>query len=110
MKSPEQETCPYCQGTRLFSVRCLVGPHYSRLGCSDCGRHIKYEAAPWTMERARAFVMPFGKFKGRTVGALADDKQARSYLAWAADNLDGNAGTAAAVALGLKPADMEVAS
>jgi uncharacterized protein (DUF3820 family) len=110
MKPPEQATCPFCQGTRLFSVRCLIGPHFSRLGCSDCGRHIKYEPAPWSLERARAFVTPFGKFKGRSVGDLADDKKGRPYLAWAAENLDGNAAVAAAVVLGLKSADMEVAS
>ena len=60
---------------------------------------------------ACSFVLPFGKFKGRTVGDLADDKQGRSYLEWAAGNIEGNAGIAAGIALGLvDPGTMEVPS
>jgi hypothetical protein len=95
------EVCPYCRGSRLFEVRCLAGPHHARVGCSDCKRHVRFLPAPWTMERARAFVLPFGKFAGHSVGAMALTEQGRSYLHWAAENIEGNAGTAAAVALGL---------
>jgi hypothetical protein len=48
---------------------------------------------PWTLERARAFKMPIGKYKGRTIGqiALADPE----YLAWCAETMDRNIGMAA---------------
>jgi len=94
------EVCPYCASPRIFTVRCEFGPHYARTGCSDCQRHIKFNAAPWTLERARDFRLPFGRHTGRTVGELAGTKEGRSYLAWAAENVEGNAGTAAAIVLG----------
>jgi hypothetical protein len=98
--------CAGCGSSMLHFVKSEV--HFGRFDCLKCGKIGPWLKSPWTLERARAFVMPIGKLRGKSVGDLADDKQGRSYLAWAAENLDGNAGTAAAIALGLKtPETME---
>jgi uncharacterized protein (DUF3820 family) len=101
------EPCPNCGKNTLRLVRTEGGPHYGRMDCLSCGRIGPWLKSPWPMERARSFVMPFGKFRGRKVGDLADEKQGRSYLEWAAENIDGNVGTAARIALGLPVEGME---
>ena len=51
--------------------------------CLDCGQRIRAVPKPITIERAEAFVMPFGKHKGtRLVDCPAD------YIAWLAENAD----------------------
>jgi hypothetical protein len=55
--------------------------------------------APWTFQRAHAFVMPFGKFKGKTIGEIDETEGGRGYLEWAADAIRGSPGTAARVYL-----------
>jgi uncharacterized protein (DUF3820 family)/predicted RNA-binding Zn-ribbon protein involved in translation (DUF1610 family) len=105
------DPCPDCGNSTLRLVRTEGTPHFGRYDCLTCGRIGPWIKSPWTLERARSFVMPFGKFRGRTVGDLADEKQGRSYLEWAAENVSGNAGTAAGIALGLiNPESMEAAS
>jgi uncharacterized protein (DUF3820 family) len=75
------------------------GPHFgNRVDCLDCGLPGAVKAS-WTIERARAFTMPYGKHKGRTVAELAETGPGRSYLRWVAENVDGNAGMAAAIVL-----------
>jgi hypothetical protein len=99
----EVPTCPHCGAANLEVQTCTAGPHHARLGCSDCCRHIRFLPAPWTIERARAFVLPYGKHRGRSVGELAEGAAGRGYLQWLAANTDGNAATAAGVVLGLIP-------
>jgi hypothetical protein len=55
------------------------------------------------MKRAAAFVMPFGRYRNRSVGYLAGSEAGRDYLRWLAENVEGNAAKAAAVVLGLVP-------
>jgi len=55
--------------------------------------------APWTFQRAHAFRMPFGKFKGKTIGEIDETKDGRDYLEWAADAIRESPGTAARVYL-----------
>jgi hypothetical protein len=102
-----QETCPHCGSTNLHKFEYGIGPHHSRLGCSDCKRHIRFLPAPWTMKRAKAFVLPFGKYRGRSLGYLAGSVQGRDYLRWMAENIEGNAAKAAAVVLGLAPEERD---
>jgi uncharacterized protein (DUF3820 family) len=45
--------------------------------------------------------MPFGKHRGRTLADLAGTEAGRDYLEWLAENVEGNAATAAAVVLGI---------
>lgn len=99
--APEPDVCPHCGSSNLFEVSCTVGPHHARLGCSDCKRHIKFLAAPWTLDRAKSFTVPFGMHKGRSVGDLARSEDGRGYLRWAARKWDGNAGIAVKIVLGL---------
>ena len=96
--------CPGCGSTRLRLVRC-DGPHWGRRDCLDGGRRGPWLKSPWTCERAVDFVLPFGKNRGRTIGELARSGTGRSYLRWLAENVEGNAGIAAKIALGLLEPD-----
>jgi hypothetical protein len=60
--------------------------------------------APWTLARARGFRLPFGRYRGRTVAEVLRSDAGRDWLRWAAGNVAGNVGTAAAIALGIEPA------
>ena len=95
----ESARCPHCGSSNLLDLPLDAAPHYWRKVCHDCGRHIKFNPGPWTLERALAFELPFGKHRGCKVGALARTGAGRSYLAWMATNVDGNPGTAARTAL-----------
>jgi uncharacterized protein (DUF3820 family) len=101
----QEETCPHCGGSSLHTVECIVGPHHSRTGCSDCGRFIRFNPVPWTISRARAFVMPFGKHRGKSLAELTRTDSGRGYVEWLAENVAGNVGTAAGVVLGIVPED-----
>jgi hypothetical protein len=90
--------CPRCGSTRLHLVK-SGGPHFGRLDCLDCGLRGSSVAAPWTIERARAFTMPYGRHEGRTLGELAQTGEGRSYLEWVAATIKGNAGIAARIVL-----------
>jgi hypothetical protein len=46
------------------------------------------EPAPMTIERARAFVLPFGKFQGRTLEDVGSTDEGRRYLEWGAGQWD----------------------
>lgn len=97
--------CRFCGSRNLFEVRCESGPHYARIGCAECGRNQGFLPKPWTPERAAAFTLPFGKFRGKTVGELAKSDDGLRYLAWLADNVEGNAARAARIILGVGRAD-----
>lgn len=105
MSKPPKKTptCPGCGSTMLRFVESEV--HFGRYDCLKCGRVGPWLKSPWTLERARSFVLPIGRHKGRSVGALAGDKRGQSYLAWVAANIEGNAGIAAGIALGLTNPD-----
>jgi len=101
-----KQACRFCGSTRLHLVKCDP-PHDSRLDCLDCGRRGSPLPSPWNLERARSFKLPFGKHAGLKVGELADSEDGRSYLTWAAQNIEGNVGTAARIALGtLNPGEV----
>jgi hypothetical protein len=101
---PGQDLCPRCGSSNLSEIALTAGPHYSSTRCDDCGRHLKFNPRPWTLERALAFELPYGKHRGSKVGELAKSGIGKSYLAWMATNLSGNPGTAARIALGIDPA------
>jgi uncharacterized protein (DUF3820 family) len=89
--------CPSCGSTDLHVERCTSGPHYSQVTCRACGR-VTWGKAPWTLERARAFVMPYGKHLGRPIGELAESDP--DYLRWLARTSAENPGIAAGIVLG----------
>jgi uncharacterized protein (DUF3820 family) len=97
---PEQKTssCLRCGG-ELIEVTLPTGPHHAELRCSVCARHIKFLPAPWTRHRAATFRMPFGTHAGKTLAELAQTKSGREYLAWMANQLEGNPGIAARILL-----------
>jgi hypothetical protein len=104
-----QEKCPRCGKNALHFVKSEV--HHGRYDCLACGRIGPWLKSPWTMDRARAFELPFGKYQGRSVGELALTPSGKDYLRRIAENVSENAGIAAAIVLGLKTPDgMEVSS
>ena len=97
-------TCPHCGGElEITAARRQPGHHdppRSGPPPREPPRERKAwerEPLPWTPERARAFTMPIGKYKGRTIAqiGLAD----RPYVEWMAENLDRNCQKAAEVYL-----------
>jgi uncharacterized protein (DUF3820 family) len=96
---PDGPRCSHCGSARLREIRLDSVPHFARLMCAECGRYVKFLPAPWTMERALAFQMPFGKYKGASMAELSRDSEGLSYLAWAARSIQGNPGTAARLVL-----------
>jgi hypothetical protein len=92
----DERSCPDCGSGNTFTQE--YGPGIAAK-CRDCG-WTWMVAILWTLERARAFVMPWGKYRGWTVGELADGPKGRSYLEWVAWNGDHDARIAASVALG----------
>jgi uncharacterized protein (DUF3820 family) len=78
------ETCNHCGSSDLFTVECEPGgPHHARQGCSGCGRFLQWVGRPIDPTSAANFVMPFGKHKGRQLGAIDS-----GYLEWLRDNCD----------------------
>jgi hypothetical protein len=63
-----------------------------------CGR-ADFARTPWTLERARAFRLYFGKYKGRKLGNLTGTDEGLGYLAWLATRDAGNASIAASIML-----------
>jgi hypothetical protein len=95
--------CRYCGSSKLFERSLDRSSHYAETRCRDCGRHLKFNHGPWSLERALAFELPFGKHRGFKVGELVKTGWGRSYLAWMASNDNGNASTAARIALSTDP-------
>ncbi len=72
-----QDRCPHCGSANLSTVQCSGGPHWGRLECGSCHRFIKWLPKPIDPESAAAFLMPFGKHRGKPLAELPSD-----YLAW----------------------------
>lgn len=96
---PRAGRCRFCGSGSLFEVRCEHGPHHARLGCRHCGRRVAFVPKPWTIERARAITLWFGRHRGRTLAELAERPQGWGYLQWLAANVESGAGQAARVLL-----------
>jgi hypothetical protein len=100
--SPEQQagtTCPSCGSDHVRIERCESGPHWSVVTCLEC--HAKnFGKTPWTLDRARAFVLRYGKFRGIPLGELATTHEGRSYLSWLSRETGGNAAIAAGLLMG----------
>ncbi len=63
-------------GDRYSDVK---GPH-TGIYCSLCKAWLRWEAKPVDRDRAIAFKMPFGKYRGIALSEIPND-----YLAWLAD-------------------------
>jgi hypothetical protein len=74
-------------------------PHYAGLHCDGCGRHIRFLPAEWTIERARAFRLEFGRYRGHTIGEVASTAAGWHYVRWMARTLRGGPAKAAELVL-----------
>lgn len=90
--------CPRCGG-ELIEVKCPTGPHHAELRCPVCAKHIKFLPGPWTRQRAETFRVPYGTHEGKALAELAATERGREYLAWMANQLEGNPGIAARIVL-----------
>jgi hypothetical protein len=91
---------PKCHGVDLTTVKTQTrAGERLKVVCADCGRFVRFVPLPWTLERARRFILPYGKYRGRSVGDLTASVIGRDYLRWLAANTDGNVAKAAGIAL-----------
>jgi uncharacterized protein (DUF3820 family) len=75
----EGDFCPECGSTILVSRDNVPRPHWGVLECIGLERHrFGWVGAHWTLERAEAFIVPFGKTHK---GKLLKDCP-RDYLEW----------------------------
>lgn len=79
--------CPRCNEEAELITEGVPAPHVGTWVCRQ-GHFCGWVARAWTPERAAAFVMPIGKYKGWTLQRILDGGD-REYLAWAARNLEG---------------------
>jgi uncharacterized protein (DUF3820 family) len=86
--------CGRCGSPNLNVVRCTSGMHYASIRCTECGA-VTWAKKPWTLERALAWVLPFGKYRGRKLADLTGTDEGRGYLGWLATRDAGNASIAA---------------
>lgn len=77
--------CGTCQIECVVETRGVPSPHTGEYVCPRCGEFRGWVRAEWTIERARAFVMPIGRYKGQTVEQIAEHD--REWLEWAARTL-----------------------
>jgi hypothetical protein len=91
-------TCRRCGSTELVVTQCTSGPNPHLIRCTSC-RATWFPPAPWTIERARAFTMGYGKHRGRKLGDLMTSEDGRDYLRWLTDTDHGNATIAARILL-----------
>lgn len=93
-------TCPRCKGSNLATTLCAPGSgNHAETRCQGCGRHIRFEPAPWSLERARSFELYFGAHRGKTIGELDRTVDGRQYLRWLAGAGKTNASKAASIVL-----------
>lgn len=78
--------CQYCKSPDLALTMDAPEPHYGRLTCKSCGRGVGW--APTPLEFVPEWTMPIGKYRGNTLAQIAETDRGRSYLEWAAANLD----------------------
>jgi hypothetical protein len=88
--------CRRCGSTEVVITRCETGPHFARVRCPGCGRN-GLAKTPWSLDRARAFVMPWGRYRGHQLADLTGTDEGLGYLRWLADAVEGNVSTAARI-------------
>jgi hypothetical protein len=103
LRSPEtaitdSARCRRRGSTGVVVTRCATGPHSARVRRLECGR-TRFAKTPWSIDRARNFTMPWGKYRGHRLADLAATEEGRGYLRWLAADVEGNASTAARVLL-----------
>ncbi len=84
------DVCPQCGSSLVttYGETSCIGPDHHQLG----------EKREWTLERATAFVMPFGKHKGKKMADLPG-----GYLQWIVENFEDGGIRSAAMAILEKP-------
>jgi hypothetical protein len=95
---PAPPTCPRCGSPDVITTRCTSGPHWAAVRCCTCA-WTTWAKKPWSTERARAFTLYFGRFRGAKLGDLIETEDGLAYVRWLATRDAGNAATAAGILL-----------
>jgi hypothetical protein len=102
----EYRGCPNpkcrCVDLATVKVQSKAGERL-KVVCGECGRFIRYAKLPWTLERAYAFTLHFGQYRGRTTRELARTREGWRYLVWGARDWRDNAGEAARIVVAAGP-------
>ena len=73
----DSDLCPHC-GSSVVVSNDVPPPHYAKRECIGVDHHnLGYVEGEWTLERALAWVMPFGKYRGKPMSQID-----RHYLEW----------------------------
>jgi len=81
--SNDAPDCPLCNvATKMERT---APPHWGAWMCPQCGKNRGWAATP-PSEYPR-YVMPYGRFMGKTLAEIAQRASGRSYLEWCAVNL-----------------------
>jgi hypothetical protein len=94
----DRSYCRGCGSSAVTVTRCTSGPHHASIRCTECGA-VTWAKAPWTLARARAFVLPWGKYRGWKLSDLIGTEDGLSYLHWLRANVEGNTSIAAGLLL-----------
>lgn len=76
--------CPAESPEKITEVIHSNGTKHLRVECADCGKFLGYKRQNII---ARNFLMPFGKYKDKTVGWIFENDL--NYFNWAKDKLRG---------------------
>jgi uncharacterized protein (DUF3820 family) len=63
------------------------GTTHVELRCDDCGVFCGFEAQEKSPEQIAAWIMPFGKYKGKSLSEI--NQLDSDYLQWCLENMDG---------------------
>jgi len=69
------DACPYCGHS--------IVPTDIGLQCLGDDRHLFFDSNDWDLDRAKSYVITFGKHKGKPM-----DKVDRGYLKWITENFE----------------------
>lgn len=80
------ERCVYCGSHTLKTETATFknGTEHVRLSCGDCTRFLKWAPQEKEYSELKNFILPFGKYRGKTLGQV--DEADFEYLEWLGAN------------------------
>jgi hypothetical protein len=78
-------TCKYCGGETTEELQLFAnGTKHIKIICVECGRFQQFKQRVDDSD----FVMPFGKYKGKTISEIIKDD--RQYAIWVSEKVKSN--------------------
>lgn len=83
--APKGRLCPSCGSSEIALIPGRVGPHWARLRCLGCSRHVGWAPTPHELV-GDLWIFPFGKYRGRSLREVAEvDLEYIKWGAWSCD-------------------------